>query len=53
MARIKTRKVRIIDTSAKFVTLLFLGQNCQVQISKSVFDFQRELGLYEILNPAV
>ena len=53
MGKIKTRKVKVLETTAKFVTLLFLDQHCQIQLPRSVFKRRRELGLYEIMNPAI
>lgn len=53
MGKIKTRKVQILETTTKFVTLLFLDQHCQIQLPRSVFKRRRALGLYEIMNPAI
>jgi hypothetical protein len=52
MAKIKTRKVRVVEATSRFVTLIFLGQHCQIQLPRSTFQHQRALGLYEIINPA-
>ncbi len=51
MAKIKTRKVQVIETSNKYVTLLFLDQHCQIQLPRQTFLYRKELGLYEIMNP--
>jgi hypothetical protein len=51
MAKIKTRRVKIVEAGAKFVTLLFLDQHCQIQLPRITFRQRKELGLYEILNP--
>ncbi len=53
MAKIKSRKVRVLETSSKYVTLLFLEQHCQIQLPRSIFKRRKELGLYEVLNPAI
>jgi hypothetical protein len=51
MAKIKSRKVRVLKTTSKYVTLLFLEQHCQMQLPRSIFNHRQELGLYEVLNP--
>ncbi|KGE86364.1 hypothetical protein IX84_21445 [Phaeodactylibacter xiamenensis] len=51
MAKIKTRRVQVIEADAKYVTLLFLDQHCQIQLPRLTFLHRKELGLYEILNP--
>lgn len=51
MAKIKARRVKIIEAGAKYITLLFLDQHCQVQLPRITFFHRKELGLYEILNP--
>lgn len=51
MAKIKTRRVKIVEVGTKYVTLLFLDQHCQIQLPRITFLHRKELGLYEILNP--
>ncbi|MEQ8702888.1 MAG: hypothetical protein RIC19_03155 [Phaeodactylibacter sp.] len=51
MAKIKTRRVQVIEAGAKYITLLFLDQHCQIQLPRFTFLLREELGLYEILNP--
>ena len=51
MAKIKTRRVQVIEIGAKNVTLLFLDQHCQIQLPRLTFLNRKALGLYDILNP--
>ena len=51
MARVKPRKVKILEETSKFMTLLFVDHHCQIQIPKKLFKHRVELGLYLVINP--
>lgn len=52
MAKIRPRKVKVIRENSRTVVLLFLEQNCKVELPKTVFNRRWEMGFYEVLNPA-
>ncbi len=53
MAKIKTRKVKILSSEAGFVTLLFIEQHCKIKLPLRNFRHRLEMGLYEVINPAI
>jgi hypothetical protein len=51
MARVRPRKVKILEETSKFMTLLFIDHHCQIQIPKKLYIHRMELGLYLVINP--
>jgi len=53
MAKVRPRKVKILEESSKFITLLFIDHQCRMQLPKNMFKRRLELGIYLVINPGV
>lgn len=53
MAKVRPRKVKILEETSKFMTLLFIDHHYQIQIPKNLFKYRVELGLYLVINPSM